>query len=237
MSNDPNQPQQPYPPQGEQPQNGYAQPQQGYAQPQQGYAQPQQGYAQPQQGYAQPQGGYVPPQGGYVPPQGGYVPPQASGQQAYPPGWAPQGQQMAPQYGFTPRHKLPGTALAAAIIWIIYGSLQLLGVLASFGMGARPAPGTIIGLGLGIAFLMAGIQTSTGKAKGLLANGIVSIVLGAIIALALLALGSLVRGFGGGGILLLLALVFGGMLVTAGILACVGNKNYKEFHHTKYGGF
>lgn len=159
--------------------------------------------------------------------------------QAYPPGWG-QPQQMAPQYGyhppgFAPRHKLPGGAMAAAIIWIIYGSLQLVGVLAGLGMGARPGPSTIIGVGLGVAFLMAGITTSTGKAKGLLANGIVSIVLGALIAIAFLVLGALVRNFGGGGILLLLALVFGGMLVTAGILACVSNKNYKEFHHTKHG--
>jgi hypothetical protein len=214
----------PYNPNPYQPQQGYAPNGTPQQQPQQGYPQ-----GQPQQGYPQGQ------------PQQGY--PQGQPQQQYPQGWAPQGQQMAPQYGyhppgFAPRHKLPGGAMAASIIWIIYGSLQLIGVVAGLGMGGRPGPSTIIGLGIGVAFLIAGIQTSSGKAKGLLANGICSIILGALIALALLALGSMARGLGGaGGIIVLIGLVFGGMLVTAGILACVSNKNYKEFHHTKFGAF
>ncbi len=65
------QPQQPYgrQPYGDQPQQPYGQPQQGYGQPQQGYGQPQQGYGQQapqpygQQPYGQPayaQGGEVP---------------------------------------------------------------------------------------------------------------------------------------------------------------------------------
>ena len=191
----------------------------------------------------QPNYGYAPngqaPQAPQAQAPQGY--PQGTQPQQYPQGWAPQQPQMAQPYGyapqFTPRHKLPGGAMAAAIIWIIYGSLQLIGVLGGLAAAGRPGPQLIIGLGIGVAFLMAGITTSTGKAKGLLANGIVSIVLGALIAIAFLALGSLLRGLGGAsGILMLVGLVFGGLLVTAGILACMNNQKYKEYHWTKHGG-
>lgn len=205
----PNQPN----PYEQQPQPGYAP--NGYAQqPQQGYAP--NGYAQAPQ---QPQYGYG------QPPQGQHQP--AYGQ---PPGYG----YAQPQ--FSPRHKLPGGALAAAIIWIIYGALQLIGVLGGLAAAGRPGPQLIIGLGVGVAFLMAGITTSTGKAKGLLANGIVSIVWGAIILLAMLALGSLLRGFGGASsIIMLIGVLFGGMMIVAGILACMNNQKYKEYHHTKRG--
>lgn len=167
--------------------------------------------------------------------------------QAYPPGWQPQPGQP-PAYGqppqaygygqpqFAPRRKLPGGALAASIIWIIYGSLQLIGVLGSLAIAGRPGPQLIIGLGVGVAFLMAGITTATGKAKGLLANGIVSIVWGSIILLAMLALGSLVRGLGGASsIIMLIGVLLGGMMIVAGILACMNNQKFKEYHHTKHG--
>lgn len=179
------------------------------------------GYAQPQQPQ-QPQYGYAPP------PANPYGQQAAYGQPPAPYGYG--------QPQFAPRHKLPGGALAAAIIWIIYGSLQLIGVLGSLAAVGRPGPQLIIGLGVGVAFLMAGITTSTGKAKGLLANGIVSIVWGAIILLAMLALGSLVRGLGGASsIIMLIGVLLGGMMITAGILACMGNGKYKEYHHTKHG--
>ena len=214
MSDQPQQPQNPnqpqyYPPQAQQP--GYAP--NGQA-PQQAYGQPPQ-----QQGYGTPPPGY------------GQAP------QAYPPGYG----QQPPQYGyqqpgFTPRHKLPGSALAAAIMWIIYGSLALIGNLAALGMsGGRVGGPGFVGLGIAVAFLIAGIQTSTGRAKGLLANGIVSIVLGSIGAIAILALGSLMRGFHPSGAIILLLLLIPGMLLTAGILACVGNSKYKEFRATKFG--
>ena len=186
----------------------------------------------------------------YYAPQGqapqGYAP-QAQG---YPPGYAP-GPQMpygqpnpygqpyggyAPQ--FAPRHKLPGAALFSAIIWIIFGSLQLLGALASLA-GGRPGPALIIGLGIGITLLMGGIQTATGKARSLLGPAIVSIIVGALYLLTMPFIGSLFRGIGGGigTIIMLVMFIFGGLLTTSGILGCIANGKYKEYHHTKSAGF
>ncbi len=123
-------------------------------------------------------------------------------------------------------------------MWIIYGSLALIGNLAALGMsGGRVGGPGFVGLGIAVAFLIAGIQTSTGRAKGLLANGIVSIVLGSLGAIAILALGSLMRGFHPSGALVLILLLIPGMLLTAGILACVGNSKYKEFRATKFGPY
>ncbi len=202
--------------------------------------------------YGQPQtpNGYAPNGYAQAPqaqqPAYGQQPPQA-----YPPGWQP-GQQPAygqpnpygqqPGYGygapqFAPRHKLPGAALFSAIIWIIFGSLQLIGALGSLA-GGRPGPALIIGLGIGVSLLMGGIQTASGKAKSLLGPAIVSIIIGAFYLLAMLFIGSLFRGIGGGGlgtIIMGVMFLFGGLLTTAGILGCMTNGKYKEYHHTKHG--
>jgi hypothetical protein len=156
-------------------------------------------------------------------------------QPGYPP--APAYGQPPPQHAqpnFTPRHKLPGAAVAASIMWIIYGGLALIGNLAALGAsGGKMGTGGILGIGIAVAFLVAGIQTIMGKAKGMLGNGIASIVLGALVSIAFLLLGALIRGFKAPPALLLVGVLFGGMLITAGILACVGNKAYKDYRATK----
>jgi hypothetical protein len=220
----------PYPPQA-----GFPQPQQGqpsYPQAQPGYPQAQSGQypQQPQQGYPQP---YPQAQPGY-PQQPGYPP---QGQPGYPPqgqpGFAPQ-PPMYPPANFTPRHKLPGVAVAASIIWIIYGSLALIGNLIGLaGSGGRAGTPSFIGLGIAVGFLVGGIQTLMGKAKGMLGNGIASIVLGALVAIAFLLLGALIRGFHAPMILILIGVLFGALLITAGVLGCIGNKAYKEYRMTK----
>jgi hypothetical protein len=163
---------------------------------------------------------------------------QPYGQPAHQPGYAPPGygQQPMPyaQPGFTPRHKLPGAALAASIMWIIYGTLSLIGNLIGLAAsGGKVGGGGVFGLAISAAFLVAGITTISGKAKGMLANGIVSIVLGGLVAIAFLLLGALIRGFNAPMFLIVIGLLFGGMLITAGILACMSNKAYKEFRATK----
>jgi hypothetical protein len=170
------------------------------------------------------------PPAGYPPPQGqpGYLPQ---------PGWAPPPPQYPPQPSFTPRHKLPGTAIAASIIWIIYGSLALIGNLITLAAsGGRTGTPSIVGLGIAAGFLVGGIQTLMGKAKGMMANGIASIVLGALVAIAFLLLGALIRGFHAPMFLVVIGLLFGALLITGGILALVGNKAYKEYHLTKAAG-
>ncbi len=201
--------------------------------------------AQPQQS-AQPQGGYVPPQG-YAQPQAYGTQPPAYGTpapQAYPPGWQPQpGQQMAPAYGyhsqgFSPRHKLPGAAIFAAVIWIIFGAIYLLGALAQ--LAGRPQPlSLLIGLALGAVFLTGGIMTCTGKARSLLGPAITAIVVGSIGMIAMLVLGAVFsRAFGGGGgIIILIGVLITGLMLTSGIIGCIANRKYKEFHQTKFGGY
>ncbi|MEO8698509.1 MAG: hypothetical protein ABI867_00665 [Kofleriaceae bacterium] len=173
-----------------------------------------------------------PPSAPHDPPQHpGYPPPQP--QQGYPPpGWQP-----APAYGapsFTPRHKIPGLAVAASIIWIIYGGLALIGNLLTLAAsGGRTGTPGFVGIAISVGFLVAGIQTLMGKAKGLMANGIVSIVLGGLAAVAFLLLGALIRGFHAPMVLILVGVLFGALLITAGILALMANKSYKEFRQTK----
>jgi len=154
----------------------------------------------------------------------------------YPPGWAPQQPQAyaQPAPAFARRDKLPGTALAASIMWIIYGGLGTIGgVLGLAGSGGHVQPSQIISLGLAIAFLMSGIQTLTGKLKGLLAPGITSIVIGSLTGIAFLLLGAIARGFHFPVWLFAIGVIIGGMLITAGILACIGNRHFKEWRATK----
>jgi len=119
-------------------------------------------------------------------------------------------------------------------MWIIYGGLGLLGNLASLGAtGGRAGTSGFVGLGISIGFLVLGIQALTGKARGMLAGGITSIVLGVIVLIAMLALSSLIRVHAPMAIFAVLGLVFGGILITAGILACVGNQKFKAWRATK----
>jgi len=226
----------PYPPGG----GGYPPQQGGY--PQQPEQQQQGGYPQQQQ---QPQGGYPQQQGGYpqqqqqpgYPQQPGGYPPQGYQQQpGYPPqqpgyGYgAPQG--YPPPANFVPQHTRPGTITAASIMWIIWGSLSLIGNLMTLANG-RPGGGMFIGWGLTLAFLITGIQALMGKAKGLLAMGIISIVFGGLALIAFLALGSLIRIHAAFGVLLLIGVLVGGMLIVPGILACIGNTKYKNWRRTR----
>jgi hypothetical protein len=151
------------------------------------------------------------------------------------PAYGHQPQTPYAQPGFTPRHKLPGTVIAASIMWIIYGGLGLLGNIGTLAStGGKMGTGGIVGIGITLAFLIAGIQTLMGKAKGTLGNGIASIVVGGLVLIAFLALGSLFRGIGpGAGVLMAIGLIVGGILITAGILGCMGNKAYKEYRATK----
>jgi hypothetical protein len=176
-----------------------------------------------------------PPSGqpGYPPPafpQPGFVPPPG-----YQPGFAP----GFPPPGFAPNGitqlTRPGSVTAAAIMWIIYGGFGLLGNLMGLAAsGGRTGGSSVVGLGIAVAFLITGIQALGGKARGLLGSGIASIVLGALVAIALIALGGIAHDFHKiAGLLVVLGLLFGGFLVTAGVLACVGNTRYKAWRASR----
>jgi hypothetical protein len=66
---------------------------------------------------------------------------------------------------------MPGTVKAAAIIWIVVGALGALGQLLSLGAGGF-RPQSIVHLAIAVAFIVAGVQTISGKAKDTLGNGI-----------------------------------------------------------------
>jgi hypothetical protein len=122
----------------------------------------------------------------------------------------------------------PGTITAAGILWIIYGSLGLLGSLLT--LRAAAGPMMFVQLFVAIAFLSGGIQAVTGRVSTLLATGIVSIIWGVMNLLAIFALSALVRGLHAEVALLsAVGLFLGGMLITAGILACVGNAKFKAW--------
>ncbi len=163
----------------------------------------------------------------------------------YSPGYAPQGQpgyppqQHAPQpfapmaAAFAPRHSLPGTAIAASVIWLIYGLLGLLGNLTTLAAGGRVQPSSIIGLSLAVMFLVWGIQTMTGKLRSLLGPAITGIVLGGLTVLAFVFLGILAHGFHLPMWLFAIGAIVGGLQIVAGILGCVGNRAYKEYRATR----
>jgi hypothetical protein len=122
----------------------------------------------------------------------------------------------------------PGSITAAGILWIIYGSLALLGTLVSLRAGAGPM--NFLNLFVAIAFVTGGIQALTARASTLLATGIVSIIWGAFTLIACLALGTLFEGMReAAGLFAVIGFVVGGMLITAGILACVGNAKFKAW--------
>lgn len=150
----------------------------------------------------------------------------------------------APQapYGFAPMAPVvaaaplprPGKITAASIMWITYGSLSL---LANIGVLSRERPGPMLlaSLAIAISFLVAGIQGLTGRARGMLANGIVSLSLGGLVLLAMAVMAVLAGGLS----IKLVAIVFtvgfviGGLLVVAGILACSGNSAYKAWRASR----
>jgi hypothetical protein len=150
--------------------------------------------------------------------------------------------------------RFPGIVMAAGVIWIGGGSLALISAMGNLALlganqGANQqaggAPGAIGGgccSGLvGIAFLVCGFQTVTGKSSDTLGNGIGSLVLG-LLAL-LIAAGTVFGGFVllgnqnapgqalAAGIIVAAGLfgLCGAALILAGILALVGRSAYREW--------
>lgn len=130
----------------------------------------------------------------------------------------------------------PGTAIAAGIIWIIFGGLQTLGgvmsLVTSLGAGGAGLIGAILPLLIGAGFLVVGIQTVIGKAPDTLGNGIGSIVIGVIFSAALFGLSEM---FGFMGAMFALAIGLQLSLVVAGILALVSRPRYKAWAAYKRG--
>lgn len=153
------------------------------------------------------------------------------------------------------RPRIPGIVMAAGVIWIGVGmlgivntalSLMMVGANAAGGGGGGANAGSpCCGIFIAIAFLMVGYQTVTGKAKDTLGNSIGSIILGSI--QILLAIGIALLGAGVFGnaninrmapeVLLVTGIIVGVMgltLVTAGILALMGRRAYREWRRAAH---
>ena len=118
---------------------------------------------------------------------------------------------------------MPGIVKVASIMWIVFGGLGVVGQLMQLGGGFRPQ--SLIGLAISVAFIVAGVQTISGRAKDVLGNGIGSIVLGGL-GLVLIMLAAAVLGMH---LVVLIGVVNSGGLITAGILALAGRSGYRDW--------
>lgn len=142
----------------------------------------------------------------------------------------------------------PGTVMTAGVLWIVFGSLVLLGLLlavvgvalASMRMGppnnnegammVMACGGLFFGL-VGGGFLLVGVQTVRGTARDVLGNGIGSIV----ISLLVMGLGvfpivaTLDRGPPGPMLVGVFYVVVGLVLTLAGVLALSGRGDYRAW--------
>ena len=122
--------------------------------------------------------------------------------------------------------KIPGTVVAACILWMIYGGLGLIGGLAAAAISGGKAG--LPQLVFAAAFVVTGVQVLLGKASQLIGSGVVCILLG-VMALAIVGLASsIMPGWIG-----LLVMLNSALLIVAGILAIVGNGAYQRWRMTR----
>jgi hypothetical protein len=120
----------------------------------------------------------------------------------------------------------PATITIAAILWIVYGGVAMLGSL----MTGPGMLGMAIGELIAVAFLITGIRTLSGSPNNVFVAGIFSIVWGTLILIAFLAAVAFARELTGETgakiVLVTIGLLVSGTLITAGILACMGNTKF-----------
>jgi hypothetical protein len=144
-----------------------------------------------------------------------------NGQQPPPGGYSPHG--LPPP----PPRSIPGVVIAACVLWMLFGALGLVGGLAGLAMGAKG--GSVFQLAIAAAFLITGVQVLMGKASSILVSGIACIVLGGVTMLLVLMVARYMPG-----VLMAIATFNSLVLIVAGILACVGNRNYKRWRAGKF---
>lgn len=137
----------------------------------------------------------------------------------------------------------------AGIAWIGFGAVEWIAVIlalaqsgANQGAGGRPQPLTPCCPGLvGLAFLVCGYQTVTGKTKDTLGNSIGSILLGLLqlavgVAIGLFGVAANNRNNDGGLMGAVLAAILGLLgagLIAAGVLALVGRSAYRDWRRSQ----
>lgn len=143
------------------------------------------------------------------------------------------------------RVPFPITAKIAGIIWMVFGTIGLIGQVVSMGMNAgngNPAS-PICGFLIAITFLVIGFQTLRGTAKTTLGNGVGSIVFAVlyfgIAAVFFFGLFGLAAAGNNGGqvqamqevavVVALILCAFGVLLLVAGVMAVIGNTDYRAW--------
>lgn len=121
---------------------------------------------------------------------------------------------------------IPAAALAAAIIWILFGAFMLLGGAALIVSGAFG----FIQVLLGAAFVATAMLVILGRTASILGAGIATIIFGGLL---LFGAAAMLSPSGNKppspGWMVASSFVVAGALVAAGILACVANRAYKAW--------
>jgi hypothetical protein len=119
----------------------------------------------------------------------------------------------------------PTQSTSAAILWIVYSSVAVAGNLL-VGPGILAL---VVGELVAIAFLATGIRTLSGSPHSVFVGGILSIVWGALILITFLIGVAVADETAIRVVLVVLGLLVSGTLITAGILACVGDAKFKPW--------
>ncbi len=139
------------------------------------------------------------------------------------------------------RRRVPGRALAAGVLWVAYGVLQiglvvLWAVLAARAGDQPVSPAAGLGLLFGIAFGYIGYRTATGAAGDTIGNGVGSLLFGlynaAVAGVILFAVsaGQLVAPSRAAVLVgAWMAVLFAAMLLSAGVLALAGRSEYRAW--------
>ena len=142
------------------------------------------------------------------------------------------------------RRAFPRLVTVAGSIWLSLGGgillLALLGLtvyvagseLSRLAVGVGCCASLIVAL-FGVTFLVAGVRTVRGTAPDTLANGIASILLGALFAVLALLEMQARRPRAGELLLAIVGFILAGVLMAAGILALGGRRDYQAWQHAR----
>jgi hypothetical protein len=142
---------------------------------------------------------------------------------------------------------VPVLARAAGIIWVVFGGLILLNfaatVLIVLAFTPRAVEGVVIGAAMCVgvvaalfagAFIYVGVQTLTFMARDTLGNSIGSLIFGAlVIAAAFNPEGTAGRGGPAGVVGMMINVLCGGGLITAGVLALIDRDKYRMYRRAR----
>lgn len=115
----------------------------------------------------------------------------------------------------------PVVVTVAAILWIVLGSLGIIGEIVAMRLGFKPS--ALMRLAVAVAFLMAGINTLRGTARGVVAASVGALIFGALALSVVLSLTTKVP------VLMLTGLILAAIYIASGVLGLVGKAGYRAW--------